>query len=322
MPTACGRYLPERKTIQMQHITYDAVNAHLSWPDAIQALKEGHKAPKPELDDMFLGPSDATLLNRGAYIEGLGYGAKAVTVFGANARRGLPTVQGAMFFFAPEDGQLRAIIESRLVTEWKTAADSVLGARLLARPDAKRLLIVGAGTVAASLVRAYSAGFSGLDSILVWARRGEQAEALVAKMQTEGFGVEAVPDLQAAAGQADIISTATMARAPVLLGDWIAPGTHVDLIGAFKADMREADDALMRKASVFVDNRDTTLHHIGELIMPLASGALAESDVLGDFYDLVGGAPGRTNSDQITVFKNGGGAHLDLMMARYIASVA
>lgn len=306
----------------MQHITYDAVNARLSWPDAIEALKEGHNAPKPEVSDMFLGPSDATLLNRGAFIEGLGFGVKAVTVFGANPQRGLPTVQGAMFLFAPEDGQLRAILESRLVTEWKTAADSLLGARLLARPDAKRLLIVGAGTVAASLVRAYSAGFRGLDSIQIWARRGEQAQALAAKMQDEGFTVEAVQDLQAAAGQADIISTATMARAPVLLGDWIAPGTHVDLIGAFKADMREADDALMRKARVFVDNRDTTLHHIGELIMPLTSGALAESDVLADFYDLVGGAPGRTNAEQITVFKNGGGAHLDLMMARYIASVA
>ena len=306
----------------MQHITYDAVNARLTWPDAMRALEDGHRAPRAELGDLFVGPSDATLLNRAAYIEGLGYGVKAVTVYGANPQRGLPTVQGAMFLLAPEDGQLRAILESRLVTEWKTAADSVLGARLLARSDARRLLIVGAGTVAASLVRAYSVGFPALDTIQVWARRAEQAEALVAKMQGEGFDIKAVQDLPEAAGQADIISTATMARAPVLLGDWIVPGTHVDLIGAFKADMREADDGLMRKARVFVDSRETTLHHIGELMMPLASGALAESDVLADFYDLVGGAPGRTDREQITVFKNGGGAHLDLMMARYIASVA
>ena len=305
----------------MQHITYDAVNAQLCWVDAIRALEEGHRAPRAELGDMFLGPAEATLLNRGAYIEGLGYGVKAVTVFGANPQRGLPTVQGAMFLFSPEDGQLRAIIESRLITEWKTAADSVLGARLLARPDAQSLLIVGAGTVAASLVRAYSGGIPGLTRIQVWARRGDQAEALAAQMAAEGFAVQVASDLQEAAGKADIISTATMARQPVLLGDWIAPGTHVDLIGAFKPDMREADDALITKGRLFVDSRDTTLHHIGELMQPLAAGVLSESDVRGDFYDLVAGAPGREAPDDITVFKNGGGAHLDLMMARYIASV-
>jgi ornithine cyclodeaminase len=110
-----------------------------------------------------------------------------------------------------------------------------------------------------------------------------------------------------------------MARTPVLKGEWITPGTHVDLIGAFKADMREADNALISSGSLFVDSRDTTLHHIGELMIPLAAGVISESDIKGDFYDLIASdQPARTSGTEITVFKNGGGAHLDLMIADYI----
>jgi ornithine cyclodeaminase len=126
--------------------------------------------------------------------------------------------------------------------------------------------------------------------------------------------------LATTAASADIISSATMARTPVLKGEWITPGTHVDLIGAFKADMREADNALISSGSLFVDSRDTTLHHIGELMIPLAAGIINESDIKGDFYDLIAsGTTARKSDDEITVFKNGGGAHLDLMIADYIS---
>ena len=134
--------------------------------------------------------------------------------------------------------------------------------------------------------------------------------------------VRATDDLAAAAAEADIVSAATMARAPILKGDWIRPGTHVDLIGAYKADMREADDALMRKARIFVDSRETTIGHIGELTIPIAAGVISADDVLGDFRELIGGAPGRVDPGDITLFKNGGGAHLDLMIAAYIAEAA
>ncbi|MEF9605312.1 ornithine cyclodeaminase, partial [Paracoccus sp. PXZ] len=120
----------------------------------------------------------------------------------------------------------------------------------------------------------------------------------------------------------DIISSATMARQPVIRGDWVRPGTHVDLIGAFKADMREADDALMARAALFVDSRETTLGHIGELMLPIASGAITAESVLGDLYDLVRpDARRRLSENEITLFKNGGGAHLDLMIASWIARV-
>jgi ornithine cyclodeaminase len=227
-----------------------------------------------------------------------------------------------MLVFEPKNGCLEAMIEGRLVTEIKTAADSVLGATYLAQPNSRHLLIVGGGNVARSLIKAYTTVFPVLERVSIWTRRPEQLRALAAEWPPGAFTVEAVPDLAEAAGQADIISCATMAREPVLRGAWIRPGTHVDLIGAYKADMREADDDLISSAALYVDSRETTIHHIGELMMPIASGAISEASVLGDLYDLAkDGVAARRSPDEITVFKNGGGAHLDLMSARYISSL-
>ncbi|MFT3691301.1 ornithine cyclodeaminase family protein [Paenirhodobacter sp.] len=301
-------------------LSYDAAIGRLDWPGAVEALRQGHGLPRAQIADVFLGPPTGTMMSRSAFIPGLGYGAKTFTVFDGNAAIGLPTVQGAMLVFDSETGVLQAVVDSPLVTEFKTAADSVLGASLLARPDSRHLLIVGAGTVAASLVRAYTAVLPGIERVTVWARRAEQARELVAGLKGIGADLAVTEDLQTAVGQADIISSATMARQPVILGDWVRPGTHVDLIGAFKADMREADDALMAKASLFVDSRETTLNHIGELLIPIASGAITRDSVRGDLYDLVRpGALRRQSGEDITVFKNGGGAHLDLMIAVWIA---
>jgi ornithine cyclodeaminase/alanine dehydrogenase-like protein (mu-crystallin family) len=300
-------------------ITYEDGIERMSWVDAIDALRAGHRRPKAQIADMFLGPSDGTLLSRGAYVEGLGYGVKSVTVFGANPMGGLPSVQGAMLVFEPAQGRLEAIIDSRLVTEIKTASDSVLGALLLARPDSQHLLIVGAGTVARSLIAAYSAMFPRLTRISIWARRPEQAEALARDHAGSKVPVTQVADLACVAAQADIISSATMAREPILQGNWIKPGTHIDLIGAYKTDMREADDALIAQGALFVDSRETTITHIGELVIPIDRGVISADSVLGDLYDLIGDhAPGRQGSDMVTIYKNGGGAHLDLMIATYI----
>jgi ornithine cyclodeaminase len=223
-----------------------------------------------------------------------------------------------MLFFDDRTGRLLAVLDSDLVTAWKTAGDSVLGARLLARPDSRRLLILGAGTVAASLVRAYGEIFAGLDEILIWNRTGARAEELARALAAEGYPVRATPDRAEAAAVADIIAAATMSQDPVLEGAWVRPGTHVDLIGAFTPAMREADDQLISAASLFVDCRETTIEHIGELMLPLASGVIRREDVLGDLYNLVAGEAGRRAPEDITVFKNGGGAHLDLMTAGLI----
>lgn len=304
----------------MLYVDHARIGDRLNWSGVVDAMRAGHLLPKAEISDQFVTRGNDTLLSRAAWIHGLGFGVKSVSVMSENVSKGLPTVQGAMLVFEDRDGCLEAVIDSPLITEWKTAGDSVFGAKLLARADAKNYLIIGAGVVAENLVRAYSEIFPNLERIQVWNRTTTKAEALANEMVQKGYPVEAVSDLPVACGEADIISTATMSHEPVLKGEWITPGTHVDLIGAFRADMREADDTLLQKSSLFVDSFDTTIEHIGELIMPLKSGAIERSDVLADYYDLVAGATGRQSSDEITILKNGGGAHLDVMTARYILS--
>lgn len=299
----------------MKLIGAETLGTDMDWSLFIDAIDAGHALPIAELHDIFLGPPGQTLLSRAAWIKGLGYGVKSVTIMGDNAARGLPTVQGAMLVFDETTGSLLATIDSALVTNIKTASDSVLGARYLARPDSKRMLVLGAGRVAENVIAAYSQTFPSLKEFLIWNRTSAKAKALADDLCATGLNVTVADDLDVAVAQADIITTATMSSDPVLMGDWVQPGTHVDLIGAFRAEMREADDALLQKSRLFVDSRETTLHHIGELKIPLKTGAIKETDVLADLYQLNKGYKGRTGPDDITVFKNGGGAHMDLMTA-------
>lgn len=306
----------------MKFITYSAGAPLLDWKSALAALREGHQRSRPEQGDLLLGPQEAVLLNRAAFISEMGYVVKAETTLPANVARGMPSIQGIVLLFDADTGSVKAVIESKLVTEFKTAADSVLGAQMLARPDSRHLVIIGAGTVAKSLVRAYSAIFPKLERITVWARRPEQAHALIASANGIEVELRAADTLETAAREADIISSATGARAPVLSGEWVRAGTHVDLIGSFTPEMREADDALMAKAKIYVDFRDTTIDLVGDITQPIAAGVIQRSDVQGDLYDLVSrSAPARNDQSEITVYKNGGGAHLDLMIATYIANV-
>ena len=301
-------------------LSYEAALAALSWQGAVEALRRGHLLPKAAQGDLLLGRPEACLLNRAAAIEGLGFAVKAETVFQGNDAKGLPSVQGAVLLFDAGTGSLKAIIDNRAVTRFKTVAESLLGARCLARADSRHLLIVGAGAMAASLARGYAAVVPGLERISIWSRRPEQAGALVEALADLALPVAAVAALEPAVRAADIVSTATMARAPLVLGDWVGPGTQVDLIGGYTPEMRESDDALVAKARVFVDCIETVLDQCGDLTAPLASGAIARDHVLGDLYDLVpGGRSARRGPDEITLYKNGGGAHLDLMIAAHIA---
>lgn len=299
-------------------INAEHVSENLNWTLILDAIEAGHHKEKAVIGDTFLNRNTDTLLSRSAWIDGVGFGVKSVSVMPNNSQYELASIHGAMLIFDDKTGVPIALMDSDLVTKWKTAGDSVLGARMLARPESESLLIIGAGTVAENLIHAYSEIFPRLRHIRIWNRTQLRAEQLAYKLNLQGFDIKIEPDLAKAVSNADIISTATMAREPILFGDWVKAGTHIDLIGAFKADMREADDDLLKKARIFVDSRDTTVKHIGELMIPLSHGIISENDILGDFYDLAKGANGRLNSSDITLFKNGGGAHLDLMTAMAI----
>lgn len=288
------------------------------WRRFVDAIDAGHALPKAAVEDVFLGPQGKTLLSRAAHIKGIGFGVKSVTVMSENTARGLPSIQGGMLVFDEESGTPSALIDSALITDIKTAADSALGARYLARKNPSHMAVLGAGSVAQNVIAAYREIFPSLARFSLWNRTHSKAEALAAALSDAGLPVTAMRDLAGMVSQADIVTCATMAIDPVLQGAWLRPGTHVDLIGAFRADMREADDEVLTRGQIYVDSRETTLAHIGELAIPLAAGTIASTDIIADLYDLRSARLIERLSETITVFKNGGGAHLDLMIANAI----
>lgn len=284
----------------------------LTWQGLTEAMEAGHRRPQPDIKDLFVYRGQDTLLDRATWIDGIGALVKVANVVPGNAALGRPTINGIVNLFDDQTGELTALVDFHLVTKWKTAGDSLLAASKLARRHSRNILLVGAGTVARSMVEAYRSLFPDA-RFRVWSR-----SIATADMMAGPLGLEVSTSLEDDVPWADIICTCTMATAPLIQGAWLRPGQHLDLIGAYKADMREVDDAAIARARLFVDCRATTIHHIGEIMAPLQSGAIDESHILADFYELETGAFARTSDDEITIAKNGGGAHLDLMTADYI----
>jgi len=241
-------------------------------------------------------------------------GVKLVTVRG-EAGPG-PTVQAIYVVADAITGAFEAVLDGRELTNRRTAATSALAARRLARPDARRLLVVGAGALAPYLAEAHTV-CRGLRSVAVWARRPRQAHALAAALAPRlRAEVTVVEDLEQAVGEADIITCATTTLAPIILGAWLREGQHLDLVGGYTPAMREVDDAAIQRARVFVDDRVAALSEAGDLIQPLRAGAIGENHILGDLAGLVRGeCPGRTDARDITLFKSVGLGSEDLAAA-------
>jgi ornithine cyclodeaminase/alanine dehydrogenase-like protein (mu-crystallin family) len=298
-------------------IDQERIDAVLTWPALVDALDAGHRLGRGQIHDLLLEEGGDIVLSRTAWKAGYGIGIKTVTGFFGNPARTppLPSVQGVFVLFDHDDGRPLAVIDGAGITAWKTAADSALASRYLSRPDARCLLMVGAGALARPLIQAHRSVRPAIERVLVWNRTPAGAEALAAALAAEGLSIEVATELAAAVGQADIISSATRTEQPVIEGAWLRPGTHLDLVGAFTATMRETDDLALRRGRLFVDARETTIDHIGELMIPIARGAIGRDDVIADLYDLAGGFAWQRSPDDITIYKNGGGAHLDLMTA-------
>jgi ornithine cyclodeaminase/alanine dehydrogenase-like protein (mu-crystallin family) len=304
----------------MRVLTGGQVNAVMRWSHVLEAMRAGHLRPQPELGDTLLQRGGQTMLVRSAWIDGMGQAVKAVTIYPANPETvpALPAIQGQVMVFDDVSGQTEALIDAVSVTAWKTAGDSGLGSSLLSRPDSASLLMVGAGAMAEPLIRAHVAVRPSIRSIAIWNRSGSRAEALRDRLADLGRTVDVVTDLAAAVGAADIVTVATMATEPVVLGRWLKPGTHLDLVGAYRSDMHEVDGEAVRRAKVWVDYRGTAIDHIGDLATPLRQGLITRDHILGDLYDLVPRGGGRQSESEITLYENGGGAHLDLMTCRAI----
>lgn len=304
----------------MRVVTGDDIRSVCSWPMAVEALRAGHRLAPAELRDSLIENAGRKMLVRAAWIPGLASGVKAVTIYPDNpaASPALPSVQGQVLLFDEARGDVVAVLEGVDLTAWKTAGDSALGSACLSRHDIRTMLMVGAGAMARPLIEAHRSVRPSLEKLMIWnrnrARAGELAQALAAT----GLSVEVTDDLEAACAEADLICSATMSTEPLIRGDALKPGAHVDLVGAYTPAMREADDATLGRGRLFVDSYATTVGHIGELMIPIASGAISRSDIQGDLHDLVQGRAGRRTDDEITVFKNGGGAHLDVMIAHAV----
>ena len=294
--------------------------AGLEWPRLIDGLdamfRSGCVMPLRLHHEVEVpGEDSGTLLLMPAWTPGKYIGVKMVNVIPGNSARSLPAISGAYLLSSGATGALLAVIDGAELTARRTAAASALAARYLARPDARNLLVVGAGKLALNVIEAHTA-VRPLTSVTIWARRIEQAEKVAKAARTLGCDAQATDDLESATLQADIISCCTLSRAPLVKGAWVKPGTHIDLIGAFKPEMRETDSALIAKASVFADTREGVLSEGGDIVQAIRESAFDASEIKADLFDLARGYhAGRRSDYEITIFKSVGAALEDLAAA-------
>lgn len=318
----------------LPHLDAASVRAALPWPALIAALRDAFTLPAiaPRRHVHPLGNPDSpsaaavapVLLLMPVWQPDALMGVKLVTVAPDNPKRGLPTVHSLFMLFDAATGAPLAMLDGEELTLRRTAAASALAATWLARADSRTLVVVGTGSLAPVMAQAHAA-VRPVDRILVWGRTRDKAEDAVARIRTglrddatqRPIEVLAVDDLAQAAAQADIVTCATTSRVPLIHRAWLRPGTHVDLVGGFKPDMREGDDALMAQSRLFVDTRSGALAEAGDLLQPIAAGLLQRESIEAELADLATGKhPGRRDAAEITVFKSVGSAIEDLCAAQ------
>jgi len=314
----------------VDYLNAQQLKARLPWPSLIDGLadifvrdvcepvRHHHTIAVPD-------EPDATLLLMPAWIEGAYFGVKQVAVFPGNSLRGIPGLNGSYLLSDARNGTPLLQLDANELTARRTAAASALASRYLSRPDSGTLLLMGAGRLASALVEAHSA-IRSITQVHIWSRTQASAEALVNTLIADGVSAHycATKDLPATVAQADIISCATMAIEPIIEGHWLSPGTHLDLVGAFRPDMRETDNLAIQKSDVFVDTRAGTLAEAGDLIQAIREGAFAAEQIVAELSELCSknsdqkhaGRAGLNKPDQaITLFKSVGAAREDLAAA-------
>jgi len=308
----------------MRFFDPEEVHRLLPYDRLIESLAAAHREAEPSVGRSLLAPPPGEgLAGEGflvlpAWAPGRALGVKMATIFPRNAERqdDLPTVQATYQLFDGADGRPVAVIDGTALTLRKTAADSGLGASFLVRADAETLAMIGAGALAPHLIAAHRAIRPTIRRVLVWNRSAPRRDRLVEKLRAEGIDAAIAEALDPAVREADIVCAATMATEPLVRGEWLKPGAHVDLVGGYTPEMRESDDEAVRRATLFVDYRGSTVGEVGDLTQPMAAGAIAPDAVQADLFDLCQGRhAGRRDDREITLYKNGGGGHLDLFTA-------
>lgn len=274
-------------------------------------LRTHHEVPVPN-------GNSGKLLLMPAWQQGGSMGVKIVTVFPDNGKQGYPAVFASYIMMSAETGIPLAVLDGLEITLRRTAAASALASTYLSRNDSTKLLMVGTGNLAPHLIAAHATARP-ITEILIWGRRVEAAEKLAVILGKSSFSVTVSENLETAVKQADIISCATLAMDPLIKGKWLTPGQHLDLVGAFSPDMREADREAVSRADIHVDTRAGALSEAGEIVQAISDGTIDEADIRGELRDLVtGNAAGRTSSESITLFKSVGTAVEDLAAAELV----
>jgi len=307
----------------MRVISSAEIDRALTFPALVEALAEAFRAdmitPVRHHHDIERAGQHGTLLlmpswtgpaTRDGFV-----GVKVVSVFPDNGQKGLPSVMGSYLLMDGETGEPVAVLDGTRLTVWRTAAASALAARHLARPDAGRMVMVGAGALAPFLIRAHLSQRP-IREVSLWNHRPEKAESMAAALRAEGLPVAAVADLEAAVREADLVSCATLSTAPLVKGAWLKEGAHLDLVGAFNMKMREADDEALRRGQVYIDT-EAAKSEGGDVAVAIQKGAISPGHVRGTLFDLCRNPPQR-NDRVITVFKSVGTALEDLAAAMLV----
>lgn len=242
-------------------------------------------------------------------------GIKQVVVAPNNASHGLPSIHALYTLLNAQTGEPLAMMNAALLTSFRTACTSALAAHYLARKGVENLLVIGTGKVAKHMVPAHQSVRS-YKKITIWGRSKDKALLMQEELKTLGYRVDIATDLGEAVREADVISCATLSEVPLIKGEWLRAGQHLDLAGSYKPTTREADDEAILKSTLFVDSREGALHESGELAIPIHHQLIKDTDIKADLVELCKAQhPGRTSAEEITLFKSVGLAIEDLTAA-------
>ena len=302
----------------------DFIEGNTSFPELVTELNNAfakntaivpdrhhHHFPNPTVGQ------ESTLLIMPAWRPNEDAGVKIVTVSPKNGMFDLPSIQGSYLYLDAVNGSLKAILEGKALTAKRTAATSALASSFLSKADASSMLMIGTGALAINLIKAH-ATVRPIEQVYVWGRDVSKAKSIAAKLNDKRMKVEAIPTITSVIPEVDIVSCATLSETPLVFGKYLREGQHIDLVGAYRPHMREADDETIKKASVFLDSYAGGWKESGDILIPLEKGLIKKTDIKADLFELCSkNRKGRMHNGEITVFKSVGHALQDLTAAKY-----